>query len=311
MGVPIFWGMGVVILGGGYGCKRLVVMAMYHCFSQQVEKLDAMTRRHSTPPPDLEPIPLSDIIGPLQSGGIETMDDNAFSLNISECVCTCVCGVCVRVWSVHACVCVRACVECACMCGVCMRVWSVRVWSVRACVECACVCVCACVCGVCVHTCVECACVCGVCMRVWSVRAYVWECVWSVRACVECACVCVWSVRACVECACVCGVCVHTCVECACVCGVCMRVCACVRVWSVRACVECACVCGVCMRVWSVRACVECVWSVRACVECACMRVWNVHDELIKYVVMSMVCNHVMSVSVSLVLLLRKYGKGW
>ena len=35
-----------------------------------------LTRNHSTPPPELDPIPISDIIGPLQFGVL--MNDNAF-----------------------------------------------------------------------------------------------------------------------------------------------------------------------------------------------------------------------------------------
>jgi len=63
--------------------------------SQEVEDLNKLTRSHSTPPPELDPIPLSDIIGPLQWGGL--MNDNAFGMYVCASVCLFV-YVCVFGW---------------------------------------------------------------------------------------------------------------------------------------------------------------------------------------------------------------------
>ena len=67
----------------------------------------------------------------------------------------CMCGVCVYVWYVCACV------VCVCMCGMCVHVW-------RVCVACVCV---GFVCGV--FVCVVCVCMCSVCL--WCVCTHkVW-----------------------------------------------------------------------------------------------------------------------------------------
>ena len=57
-------------------CLHHFKCCLIYCFSQEVEDLNMLTRNHSTPPPELDPIPISDIIGPLQFGVL--MNDNAF-----------------------------------------------------------------------------------------------------------------------------------------------------------------------------------------------------------------------------------------